>query len=107
MIRRSRSVASEGGFTLIELLVAMSVSALLVGIIAATVRTGYRTTGQVSDRLEASHGTELIDNYLPRDVASSAPTGIDASAAAPTGCSGGSPGTNVVLLPYALACHGA
>ncbi|WP_426571218.1 hypothetical protein [Aquihabitans sp. McL0605] len=100
MSTRDRALVSGGerGTTLIEVLLYVVMSGLIVGAIAGALTVGFRTTGATTERLAASHASEIVANSFPRDVASAAPAGITATPAA-TGCAGSDEGANVVRLP--------
>ncbi|HZU78663.1 MAG TPA: hypothetical protein VE991_02000 [Acidimicrobiales bacterium] len=68
--RRAEDVASpDAGFTLVEVVVALVLVMLIMGPIVAAIIVGLNTTGAASTRLSQSDDRQLLEIWLPRDVA--------------------------------------
>lgn len=94
----------ESGMTLVELLVAMILTLVIMTAVASSLILGLRSTQQVSDQLLDSHDAALVSVYLPSDLISAQPGGLDIGASTPTGCAGSpSEAWNVVRLTWSDA----
>lgn len=90
----------DAGFTLTELLITIVVSGIIVPVIAMAIVVSLRTLPGVGDRADAGVAVQGITTWLPSDVDSTEPGGIDANPATASGCQGTDPGTNVIRLTW-------
>jgi hypothetical protein len=80
--------ADDSGMTLIELLLAMTLTVIIMTVIASSLILGLKSTQQVQDHLLDSHDAQLVSVYLPSDMLSAQPGALDINPATPTGCAG-------------------
>jgi prepilin-type N-terminal cleavage/methylation domain-containing protein len=81
-----RAIRRSDGFTLPELLVTMTVLGIIIAAIAAAIIVSLKNDSRSADSLRGSRDAQTLALWLPSDVQSAGPTGIDPSAATPTGC---------------------
>lgn len=86
MARTVRSERPDDGFTLLEVLIATTISVLAVGAVTTAFIVGLTTSETTTTRVKATHDAELLSSYLPADVLSVSPTGVDTGASTATGC---------------------
>ena len=60
----------DQGFTLVELMVAVSILAVISGVIAAAMIVTLRTTDEANDRLSRSHDVQISTSAFASDVQS-------------------------------------
>lgn len=97
----------DRGSTLIELLIVMTITAIILPVIAAALILGLKSNKEVSEQLLDSHDAQLVSAYLPSDLLSVLPNQIDANAGTPSGCAGSPPEPwNVVRLTWSEATAG-
>lgn len=92
----------ESGFTLIELLVAIVLAGIVSIAIGTALLIGFKTTFATAQTVAQSGNAQLLTQYFPSDVQSSAFNGLNTIAATPTGCTD-SPvagSTNLVRLSW-------
>ncbi|HZQ27732.1 MAG TPA: prepilin-type N-terminal cleavage/methylation domain-containing protein [Acidimicrobiales bacterium] len=77
---------SDAGFTLIELLIAGAISVVIVGVIGTAFLVGLTTADSTTSRLAESHDAQLLASYLPSDLLSVGPSGVDTASGTITGC---------------------
>ena len=78
----------DSGMTLIELLLAMTLTVIIMAVIASSLILGLKSTQQVQDQLLDSHDAQLVSVYLPSDLISAQPGALDITPATNTGCAG-------------------
>src|SRR4051794_37335219 len=93
--------STEGGFTLIEMLIAISISALIFGVIGGAMILGFQTTGSSETVLNQSHDEQLLATRLPADAQSSDPGGADTASGTSWGCGGTPLPTSINILRLA------
>ena len=76
----------DEGMTLIELLIAMMITVIIVGVIAASLILGLKSTKAASDHLLESKDAQAISAYLPSDLLSVQPSGIEVLPGTASGC---------------------
>jgi prepilin-type N-terminal cleavage/methylation domain-containing protein len=86
MTTAARPQRSDGGFTLLEVMIATTISLLAVGAVTTAFIVGLTTSETTTTRVQATHDAELLSSYLPADVLSVSPTGVDTGASTATGC---------------------
>lgn len=60
----------EEGFTLVELMVAVTILAIITGVIAAAMMVSFRTTDEANDRLARAHDVQISTSAFASDVQS-------------------------------------
>jgi general secretion pathway protein J len=66
-------IRSERGFTLLELLIAVSLLALLMGLLTAGLRAGTHSMTRQSERLDRSSRNVLVETFLRNELADARP----------------------------------
>ncbi len=95
-----RTTTRDAGFTLPELVIAIVVTGIIVPVIAAAIVLTLKTTPSTTARADAGVAIQGIATWLPADVDSTAPGGMNANPAAVSGCQGTDPGRNVLRLTW-------
>jgi prepilin-type N-terminal cleavage/methylation domain-containing protein len=88
----------EAGFTLIEMVLAMSIAALVIGVLAAAMFLGLGTEHDVQTRLAESNSANLLASYFGPDMQQSGPVSIAPAASDAPYC-GAAGGPVALLLP--------
>jgi prepilin-type N-terminal cleavage/methylation domain-containing protein len=68
---RARRTGSDDGFTLPEMLVVVSITGIIVVVLASALIVGAQTTTQATKRLNESHDAQMVNAYFVTDVQSS------------------------------------
>jgi len=87
--RRRSGRRSDGGFTLVELIIVVAITPLIIGAIAVGLVQIFSLQGTVSNRLQNSVDTQVINTALSKDVENSAFVTTDASSTSPVPCGSG------------------
>lgn len=91
---------SDRGFTLIEVVVVIALLALVMSVLTAAVAVIIRSQRTVGSQASEARTLRNLETWLGQDVAGVPPTGFDFSPGTTTGCSGSSPGANLVRLRW-------
>lgn len=83
----------QGGFTLIEMIIVVAISGMIAIPVLAWVVVAFRTEQTVDRTSKITNATNLMSQYLPRDVSSASGVTI----AGTTNCAGAAPTDKVVL----------
>jgi len=100
MTCRTLRRGTDRGFTLVELLISISISSLIMTVIAFTIVVSLRTLPGTTSRADSSVVVQGITTWLPPDVDSTEPGGMDIAPATASGCSGIDPGRNMLRLTW-------
>ncbi len=87
------STKDERGFTLVELIIVTTITPLIVGAIAVGLMQIFSLQGSISNRLQNSNDTQVINSMLSRDVENSAQLTTNPTSISPAPC-----GTGTQLL---------
>ncbi len=90
----------DPGFTLVELLISVLVTSLIVTVIAFVIVVSLRTLPGTTSRADSSVAVQGITTWLPSDVDSTEPGGMDSVPSTASGCSGVDPGRNMLRLNW-------
>lgn len=93
-------VRRDHGFTLPELLIAVVVTGIIIPVIGFAIAVSLRTLPDTAARADAGVAIQGIATWLPADVDSTEPGGIDADPSRVSGCKGTDPGRNLVRLTW-------
>lgn len=96
----------EGGFTLIEVVVVVALLGLITSVIAATVTVVIRNEGPANERALTANAQRGLQTWLSYDVVGVATPGFDVSPGSTSGCTGASPGSNLVRLTWTSSTGG-
>jgi prepilin-type N-terminal cleavage/methylation domain-containing protein len=97
------------GFTLVELLVVVAVLGFVASALAATIVVTLRTSPASQDRIDDARAAQGLITWLPQDVDSTPVdrlSNFDTDPARVTGCSGASPGVNLLHLSWSETLAG-
>lgn len=86
--------------TLIELLLAMMISSLIIGVVGAAFIMSIQVNKNNSRDLAESHDAQLTAAYLPADVLSIGPGGLDITVTSASSCGGGTSGTRIAEMTW-------
>lgn len=106
--RYRQRFSSDEGVTLPEMLMAIVIGGIIIAAVAMALVVAMGPDKAASARMAESHDAQLLSIYLPADLLSVSPTGLDTSGAA-FACTGGVPAdtTNVLTLNWAQAAPSA
>ena len=80
------SMKDERGFTLVELIIVTTITPLIIGAIAIGLVQIFSLQGSISNRLQNSNDTQIINSTLSKDVENSAQLTTNPTSAAPAPC---------------------
>jgi prepilin-type N-terminal cleavage/methylation domain-containing protein len=90
----------DSGFTLPELLIAVTMTGLIVSVIAMTIAVSLRNLPATSARADSSVLIQGLTTFLPPDVDSTEPDRFDVDPLTGSGCGGTDPGINMLKLSW-------
>lgn len=98
----------DDGMTLIELLLAAAISVMILGVVGAAFISAVNINQRSQEQLSESHDAQLVAAYLPGDLLSVGPGGVEDDPAAPTGCAASPAGNlNVARLTWTETAGGS
>src|SRR5678815_750728 len=73
-LERTHRSDDEHGVTLVEMLITIVILSMIIGAVAASFVTAFRSTGPTSERIRQSNDAQLIAGFLVRDAQSAGGT---------------------------------